>query len=82
MSTNMAIMVGTIGQGVMRSTDCGDTWEVLSVSHGLYNSAIVRTLLVNPKTPETNFLSRKTRPNDCANLTNSRTIDLESLILV
>jgi photosystem II stability/assembly factor-like uncharacterized protein len=43
-----AIMVGTVGQGVMRSTDGGECWRRQGVDDGLHSDAIVRALAVHP----------------------------------
>src|SRR5215831_3733604 len=46
MSQNATICVGTLGQGIWRSSDGGDTW--LRVRHGLYGESAVRALAVHP----------------------------------
>ena len=40
------ICVGSLGQGIWRSSDGGDTW--LRVRRGLYSESAVRTLAVHP----------------------------------
>ena len=42
MTQNATICVGTLGQGIWRSSDGGDTW--LRVRHGLYSESAVRAL--------------------------------------
>ena len=46
MSQNMTICVGTLGQGIWRSTDGGDNWG--RVTNGVYEEAAVRALAVHP----------------------------------
>ena len=46
MTQNTTICVGTLGQGIWRSSDGGDTW--LRVRHGLYSESAVRALAVHP----------------------------------
>ena len=46
MTQNATICVGTLGQGIWRSSDGGDTW--LRVRHGLYSECAVRALAVHP----------------------------------
>jgi len=45
------ILVGTIGQGVMMSSDDGESWMRASVRHGMHSDAIVKTLLADPWHP-------------------------------
>lgn len=42
------ILVGTIGQGVMRSSDDGESWTRASVRQGMHSDAIVRALVADP----------------------------------
>ena len=46
MTQNATICVGTLGQGIWRSSDGGDTW--LRVRHGLYSESAVRALAAHP----------------------------------
>ena len=46
MTTQATICVGTLGQGIWRSSDGGATW--LRVRHGLYSESAVRALAVHP----------------------------------
>jgi len=55
MANQMTILVGTVGQGIMRSTDDGDTWRRASIGQGLHSDALVRCLASNPGRPETIF---------------------------
>ena len=52
MASKMTILVGTVGQGVMRSTDSGETWRRVGIDQGIHSDALVRTLLNNPQNPE------------------------------
>ena len=49
MATDMTILVGTVGQGIMRSGDCGESWRRVGIDQGLHSDALVRTLLANPE---------------------------------
>ena len=55
MASGMIILVGTIGQGVMRSADSGDTWQRVRIDQGMHSDALVRTLLTDPRQPEVVF---------------------------
>ena len=55
MSDKMNILVGCVGQGVMRSPDGGETWQRSGLSTGLHLDAMVRALVNNPKQPEIVF---------------------------
>lgn len=47
-----AILVGTIGQGVMRSADEGATWSRGSIRQGLHSDCIVRALRSDSRRPD------------------------------
>jgi len=49
------ILVGTVGQGIMRSADGGETWGRIGVGAGLHSDAIVRYMLNTPTSPEIVF---------------------------
>ena len=49
MSAKGTILVGTVGQGIMRSTNYGESWQRLSVGNGLHAEATVRCLATHPK---------------------------------
>ena len=53
MATKGTILVGTIGQGVMMSSDDGESWSRASVRVGMHSDAIVKTLLPDPRRPAT-----------------------------
>ena len=44
MTENMTILVGTVGQGVLRSADGGENWGRVGIGQGLHSDAVVRTL--------------------------------------
>src|SRR5436189_3340201 len=44
MAGNGTILVGTVGQGVHRSSDSGQTWARASVGQGMHSDAVVRCL--------------------------------------
>ncbi|MGH8056150.1 MAG: WD40/YVTN/BNR-like repeat-containing protein, partial [Candidatus Entotheonellia bacterium] len=47
MAKNVTICVGTLGQGIWRSADGGETWA--RVRQGLYSESAVRALAVHPR---------------------------------
>ena len=49
MATNVTICVGTLGQGIWRSGDGGETWA--RVRQGLYSESAVRAIAVHPREP-------------------------------
>ena len=55
MADNQIIMVGTVGQGIMRSPDGGENWQRVGINQGLHSDALVRTLVNNPVVPESMF---------------------------
>ena len=55
MADNQIIMVGTVGQGIMRSADGGENWQRVGINQGLHSDALVRTLVCNPARPESRF---------------------------
>ncbi|ETW96321.1 MAG: hypothetical protein ETSY2_46655 [Candidatus Entotheonella gemina] len=48
----MVMLVGTIGQGVMRSADHGESWQRIGIYQGMHSDAMVRTLAHHPHRPE------------------------------
>ncbi len=52
MAKQGTILVGTIGQGVMMSTDEGESWTRASVRQGMHSDCIVRALLPDPRRPD------------------------------
>ena len=44
MPNKMTILVGTVGQGIMRSADGGETWQRVGINQGMHSDALVRTL--------------------------------------
>ena len=55
MADKMTILVGTVGQGIMRSTDGGESWRRVGVDKGIHADAVVRALAFNPENPESVF---------------------------
>ena len=49
------ILVGTVGQGIMRSADGGENWGRIGIGAGLHSDAMIRTLLNTPTSPEIIF---------------------------
>ena len=52
----MTILVGTAGQGVMRSVDGGDSWTRVGVTSGIHSDAVVRVMVVHPDDPNVLFI--------------------------
>lgn len=55
MTKEMIVMVGTVGQGVMRSTDAGETWRRVGIGQGIHSDALVRVLANHQGQPNTIF---------------------------
>ena len=55
MTDNMSILVGTVGQGIMRSNDGGETWQRIGINAGLHSDALVRCITNHPDRPEVVF---------------------------
>jgi photosystem II stability/assembly factor-like uncharacterized protein len=51
----MTVLVGTAGQGIMRSPDGGETWQRIAVNQGMYQNPMVRALANHPMKPEVVF---------------------------
>ena len=56
MANEMIVMVGTVGQGIMRSTDSGETWRRVGIDQGMHSDAQVRALANHPGQPNTVFV--------------------------
>ena len=52
MANEMTVLVGTVGQGVMRSTDGGETWRRVGIDQGIHSDALVRALTNDSRRPE------------------------------
>lgn len=52
MTAKGTILVGTIGQGVMKSADDGATWTRASVGQGMHSDCLVRALTADPRRPQ------------------------------
>ena len=55
MANKRTILVGCVGQGVMRSADDGENWRRMGVDNGLHTDSMVRTLVNHPSKPEVVF---------------------------
>ncbi len=53
MNTNITVLVATAGQGVMRSSNGGQSWSRAGIDQGMHSDAIVRCLSNDPDTPQT-----------------------------
>jgi len=51
----MTILVGTVGQGIMRSGDSGKTWRRVGIRQGMHSDALVRALVNHPHHPEITY---------------------------
>ncbi len=51
MASKMTILVGTVGQGILRSADSGETWQRVGITQGLHSDALVRTIANHPANP-------------------------------
>ena len=52
MARRNTILVGTIGQSIMKSTDDGESWLRVGPRDGLHSDGIVRALVSDPRRPE------------------------------
>jgi photosystem II stability/assembly factor-like uncharacterized protein len=55
MASGVNVLVGTIGQGVMRSADGGESWQRSGPAQGLHSDALVRCLANHPTRPSVVF---------------------------
>ena len=51
MSNVKTVLVGTVGQGIMRSGDGGESWGRVGITSGLHSDALVRDLANHPDRP-------------------------------
>lgn len=47
----MTILVGTAGQGIMRSGDGGESWQRVATNQGMYQNPVIRVLVNHPFEP-------------------------------
>ena len=55
MADKMTMLVGTVGQGIIRSGDGGDSWQRVGINQGLHSDALVRCVVNHPGQPEVLF---------------------------
>ncbi len=55
MGNSGTLLVGTVGQGVMRSADGGESWGRAGPGQGMHSDCIVRCLVAHPRQPEVLF---------------------------
>jgi photosystem II stability/assembly factor-like uncharacterized protein len=55
MGSSVNVLVGTIGQGVMRSPDSGESWQRSGPDQGMHSDALVRCLANHPTQPDVVF---------------------------
>jgi photosystem II stability/assembly factor-like uncharacterized protein len=53
--SEMTVLVGTIGHGIVRSPDGGESWHGVGVRHGLHFGAVVPVLACHPTEPRRVF---------------------------
>ncbi len=53
MAGNLTVIVGTVGEGMFRSTDGGESWKMVHIGNGVHSEALVRTLVSNSQQRET-----------------------------
>ncbi|SVE01178.1 uncharacterized protein METZ01_LOCUS454032, partial [marine metagenome] len=51
MANGLTILVGTAGQGIMRSGDGGETWQRVATNQGMYQNPVIRVLVNHPSNP-------------------------------
>jgi len=51
MANDLTILVGTAGQGIMRSGDGGETWQRVATNQGMYQNPVIRVLVNHPSNP-------------------------------
>jgi photosystem II stability/assembly factor-like uncharacterized protein len=56
MADNLTILVGTVGQGIIRSGDNGENWRRVGINAGLHSDALVRCITNHPDQPEQVFI--------------------------
>lgn len=56
MPENLTILVGTVGQGIIRSGDNGESWQRVGINAGLHSDALVRCVANHPDRPELVFI--------------------------
>ncbi len=59
---NGTILVGTAGQGILRSNDDGRTWHRLGLKEAIEFDGVVRALAVDPARPAAHLRRRRCRP--------------------
>ena len=55
MADKMTMLVGTVGQGIIRSGDGGESWQRVGINQGLHSDALVRCVVNHPGQPEVLF---------------------------
>ena len=55
MSSKRTILIGTVGQGVFRSVDEGESWLRTGPMFGMHSDAVTRCLTVHPDNPDVVF---------------------------
>ena len=48
MANELTILVGTAGQGIMRSGDNGESWQRVAINQGMYQNPVIRVLANHP----------------------------------
>ncbi len=51
MAEELTILVGTASQGIMRSSDGGESWQRVATNQGMYQNPVIRALANHPARP-------------------------------
>jgi photosystem II stability/assembly factor-like uncharacterized protein len=51
MANELTILVGTAGQGIMRSGDGGESCQRVATNQGMYQNPVIRVLVNHPSRP-------------------------------
>ena len=52
MTDDTTVLVGTVGQGIMLSSDGGDSWQRIGANQGMYQNPMVRVMVNHPNRPK------------------------------
>ena len=52
MTEKLTVLVATNGQGIMKSTDSGESWLRVGIVQGMHGDAVVRSIASDPSKPE------------------------------
>ena len=52
MTEKLTVLVATNGQGIMKSSDAGESWVRVGIVQGMHGDAVVRSIASDPYKPE------------------------------